>query len=225
MQVRDVMTTEVTTVHAGTPFKDVVVRLLDTGVSSLPVVDGDGHVIGLVTEADLISKEAYGGRRRRALSVLVDGLAGGVPRWTAKSGGLTAGEVMTTDVVTAAPDDDVHEAARRMLGQRIKRLPVLDDDGRLAGIVSRQDLLRVFGRGDDEIAGELRELLSDPVRVPEGQHVDIDVDHGVVTLSGRVQFTDDARVLDALVWRVPGVVAVRDATLATEAEPHVSMTP
>jgi CBS domain-containing protein len=143
MKVRDVMTTEIVTVGPESSFAEIVDRLLTHEISGLPVVDGTGRLMGIVTEADLISKDAYGQRRRRALGLLAEYFRGRDPQWVRKSAGLTARELMTTAPDTVTPDEDLVEAARRMLERHHKRLPVVVE-GRIIGIVSRHDLLRFF---------------------------------------------------------------------------------
>ena len=133
-----------------TSFAEIVDSLLRHEISGLPVVDGAGHLLGIVTEADLVSKEAYGQRRRRALGLLADYFRGRDPQWVRKSAGLTAHELMTVVPDTAAPDEDLAEAARRMLERHHKRLPVVDG-GRIVGILSRHDLLQAFGSPEGEV--------------------------------------------------------------------------
>lgn len=156
MKVRDVMTSAVITVQPETTFKETAQRLLDYGVTGLPVVDDKGRLVGLVTEADLMSKEAFGTRQHRPLEALLD-LLTGEARWVGKAAGLTAGQVMTTDVVTARPNEDMRVAARRMLDRQVKRLPVVEDD-RLVGIVSRHDLRRPPRPKDEALLGGRRLL-------------------------------------------------------------------
>ena len=220
MKVRDVMTVPVVTVHRDTTFRELVHQLLAHDISGLPVVDDDQRVIGIVTEADLVSKEAYGYRRRRPLGLLADFLAGHDPQWVRKASGRTAGDLMTTAPATAAPDEAVTTAARRMLEGGHKRLPVVVD-GRVVGIVTRHDLLRPFQRSDGEIATAVNELLADPVRVPETHRVRPIVAAGVVTLTGDVQWPRDIALFEAVIARVPGVVAVESRLVAREPEPTV----
>jgi CBS domain-containing protein len=140
MNVGDVMSTVVVTVRPEDTWTQVAERMLDAGVSGLPVVDDSGYLLGIVTEADLVSKPAFGDRSLRSLATLVDLVTGG-GRWMAKATALTAGELMTTAVLTATPYEHIREAAQRMLDHDVKRLPVLDG-GEVVGIVSRRDLVR-----------------------------------------------------------------------------------
>lgn len=220
LRVRDIMTTTVVTVEPSTPFPDLVDTMLRHGVSGLPVVDGEGALVGMVTEADLVSKEAFGGTRRRALDVLVDLFAGSQSVWVGKARGLTAAEVMTHPVRTAASHDEIRVAARKMVESGVKRLPVVDD-GRLVGVVSRTDLLRVLHRGDDDIVGELAKALADPLQAPDEHEVSVTVADGVVTLSGTVLHPMDVPLVHSLAWHTPGVTGVVDELTAREPDPHL----
>jgi CBS-domain-containing membrane protein len=194
--------------------------MLHHGISGLPVVDDQHHLVGMVTEADLVSKEAYGGRRRRVLELLADLVAGGETRWAIKGRAHTAGELMTTELHTANPNEDLRVAARRLVEHRLKRLPVVDD-GRLVGIVSRTDLLRVMHRRDEDLARDVAELLADPRRAPEAHAVEADVVDGVVRLRGTVRFPLDVPVLTGMVWTLPGVVDVRNEATGREPDPRL----
>jgi CBS-domain-containing membrane protein len=216
MKVRDVMTTSVVTATPDTPFPDLVDRLLQHGISGLPVVDDDARLVGIVTEADLVSKEAYGGRRRRPLELL----ARGHTRWATKGRGRTARDVMTKKVETARPDEDLRSAARRLVEHQIKRLPVVDE-GTLVGIVSRTDVLRQLHRSDDDLARDIAGMLADPMRAPEAHTVEVSVTDGVVTLRGTLRFPMDLPWLSAMVWQIPGVVDVCNEATGREPDPRI----
>jgi CBS domain-containing protein len=138
VRVADVMTTNVVTVGPDATYGEVVDRLLAHDISGLPVIDDSGQLLGIVTGADLVSREAYGPERRRPLGLLLDYLRDRDPAWVRKASGATARELMTRVVTTAAPDDDLATAAHAR--GRHKHLPVVAA-GRLVGIVSRRDLL------------------------------------------------------------------------------------
>ena len=218
MKVQDVMTTPVITVGLDAPFKEVAERMLDANVSGLPVVDDEGFLVGLVTEADLVSKPAFGSRRHRSLAAFVDLLTGDA-RWAAKATALTAGELMTTAVITALPGESVEVVAQRMLERGVKRLPVLEG-GRLVGIVSRRDLLRSFHRSDAEIAAELTRKLLSVRYAPEDHTVTGKVENGVVTLDGMVRVDNDLPVVEGLARGIPGVVHVVNRAGFRELAPH-----
>ncbi len=208
MKVREVMTKHVVTVAPATTFKDTVEELVRANVSGLPVVADDGKLLGLVTEADPITKPAYGGRRRRALALLADIVSARDHRWATKAIGSVAADVMTHNLAVCQPGDDLRVVARRMLDAGVKRMPVVDHRGALVGIVSRCDILRVFDRPDADLAADLDALVSDPLRMPDDHHVKATVRHGVVTLRGDVLHPWDADLVVDVVNAIPGVVDV-----------------
>jgi CBS domain-containing protein len=205
--VKDVMTRSVVAVRATAGYKDIVAVMRRRHVSAFPVLDSADHVVGVVSEADLLVKEA----------VPVSASAGAGAPWAAgrrkeraKAGGVTAAELMSKPAVTVAPDATVAEAARVMYGRRIKRLPVVDDTGRLVGIVSRVDVLSVFARPDGQIRDEvIREVVAGEFAL-DPDTFDVTVKAGIVTIIGPVERRAvAARLLDA-VRHVEGVVNVRD---------------
>lgn len=218
MRVRDVMTTDPITVGPEAPFKEVVSLLVEHRVGGLPVVDDDGTLLGIVTETDLITKEAYGDKRQGPMAVVGAVLAGRDHAWLKKAAGLEAAKVMTSRVVTADPAEDVHVAARRLLEHRVGRLPVVEG-GRLVGIVSRSDLLRPFQRSDDEIATDVQARLKDPVIFEHGSQVRSTVAQGVVTLTGMVTYPHELEHVERMVADVPGVVSVENGVDAEHPEP------
>jgi CBS-domain-containing membrane protein len=203
-KVRNVMTHEVITIDEQAPFTEMVRLMAVHKVSALPVVNDDGRVVGIVSEADLLHKEEYQDqedawrwletRRERAAR--------------AKASGRRAVEVMCTPVVTIDPEATVAEAARRLARHRIKRLPVVNQHGRLVGIVSRADLLRLYLRDHGAIHREivdevlLRALWIDPAAVL------VTVDDGLVTLVGQVERQSLVPMIVHLTRTVPGVVDV-----------------
>ncbi len=223
VKVRDIMATDVLTVELMTPYHQIVSMLLEHDISGLPVVDKAGNLLGIVSEADLISKEAYDEAPRRHLDFLRDHLAGHDTEWVRKSAARHAQELMTSPVQSIAPDEDLATAARMMLEGHHKRLPVLED-GKLVGLITRHDLLRPFSRTDDEIAADVAALLTDPMRSPESHRVTFTVREGVVLLKGETQFGRDADVIVAFLAGIPGVVAVEDGIGSDSAEPRVEPT-
>jgi CBS domain-containing protein len=206
MRVRDVMTRRVVAVTPNTPFRDVAELMLHHEIGAIPVIDDTGDLIGLITEADLITKQAYGDRRRHLLGGL-PGVAEQEARGMLRSRAHTAREVMSAPVETALPGDPLRDVARRMIENRLRHLVVVDDDRRMVGIVSRRDLLRVFDRTDDEIAAEVRIDLARSGHLAGGD-VSVAVDGGLVTLDGRIRELADIPVMCRLAWLVPGVVDV-----------------
>jgi len=212
--VRDVMTTTVVAVKRDATFKEMAATLRRYRVSALPVVDDAGHVIGVVSEADLLAKEAL------ADPGAVAGLLH--HKDVRKAEGLTAGDLMTRPPVTASPGDPVEQAARMMHFMRVKRLPVIDSGGQLVGIVSRSDVLAVFDRPDEDIRRDivdtmlLHEFLIDP------RQFSVTVESGVVTMEGCPETAALGHALVRKARHVPGVVAVRDRLTYPDTYPIVA---
>lgn len=207
MRVRELMTTDVVAIGPETPIRDVARILVENRISGLPVCSLERHVLGVVSEGDILYKEHDPGDRRLGgpLSRLLDG--GPEPALRAKSEALTAGDAMTSPAITIAPYDSVSEAARLMTERRVNRLPVVHD-GELVGIVTRADLVRAFTRSDSEIEAELRtDVLRRTMWVEDGR-VGVTVAAGAVALTGQVDRRSDAELLERLAARVPGVVGV-----------------
>ncbi|MGW3989200.1 CBS domain-containing protein [Streptomyces sp. NPDC004830] len=200
--VSDVMTHTVVAVGRDAPFKDVVTLMQEWKVSAVPVLAGEGRVIGVVSEADLLLKEEFRDSdpdrltQMRRLSDL------------AKAGGMTAADVMSTPAVTVHPSATLAQAARIMAQRKVKRLPVVNDEGLLEGVVSRADLLKVFLRTDDDIAEEIRQEILAPLFPATAEPFRVDVADGVVTLTGRVRDPSLVPIVARLVRSVEGVVDV-----------------
>ncbi len=201
--VREVMTKDVVSVRPDTPFREIVALLDKHRISAVPVVDRGGVVVGVVSEADLLPKLRFGavrhetrwmpGRRRRTAR--------------AKAGGTVARDLMSPTVVTALPNTWVVAAARRMDAAGVRRLVVVDDLGRLQGIVSRHDLLTLYRRPDAEIREELRRALYREHPAVTA-HLSYAVDAGVVTVTGEVPYVSHLSRAAYLAGQVPGVVDV-----------------
>jgi CBS-domain-containing membrane protein len=207
LKVKDVMTGEVVAVRRDASFKEMAARLRQYRVSAFPVIDENRRVIGVVSEADLLAKEALAGEHA-GIPAAVTGILH--HKDYKKSEGLTAADLMTHPAVTVRPEDSVEHAARLMYTLQVKRLPVVDAGGYLVGIVSRADVLAVFDRPDEEIHSEvvndviLREFLVDPAMFT------VAVADGVVTVHGNPETAELGRKLVSRIRHVQGVVAVRD---------------
>lgn len=202
--VRNVMATRVVAVRKNASFKEMIVRMRRSGISALPVVDDDGGVIGVVSQADMLDKEAD--------LATSDGPLAGVLRFGdhEKAAGVTAAELMTSPPVTAGPDTPLAEAARLMRDHRVKRLPVINATGRLIGVVSRGDVLSVFARPDADIQREAAEEMIAESFVTDSRGLGITVHDGIVTLTGRPETPQAGRDLVEAVLHIDGVIAVRD---------------
>jgi CBS domain-containing protein len=144
MNVAELMTPDPIVVGLEEPFDQLLQALVDHDISAVPVVDAQGQLAGIVSEADLVSRAAYGTDKRGPLQFIAQYLAGGDPQWLRKAAGSTARELMTGSPLTVHPSDDAAEAARGMLAGKRRHLVVVDDQQRVVGIVSRRDLLRAL---------------------------------------------------------------------------------
>jgi CBS domain-containing protein len=202
--VKDVMSTHVIAVRKNATYKDMAARLREMHVSAFPVLDDDDKVIGVVSEGDLLIREALGD----TIPAVFTGMLRS--REQAKAAGITAADLMTTPPVTIGPDDSVAHAARLMYARRVKRLPVVGGDGRLIGIVTRSDVLSVYDRSDDDIRREVTDSVivgtfrCDPARFT------VTVKDGIVTLEGTPETAAAGRDIVDAVKHAEGVVAVRD---------------
>jgi len=202
MKIKDVMTTDVVTVSQDTSLKEVASILAERRVSGLPVVDEDGSLLGVVSEADILFKERGPTGRQGMLAWLLE------PDAAQKLEARTAEQSMTAPARTIGPERPVSEAAGRMLAEGVNRLPVVDDEGKLLGIVTRADLVRAFVRSDAEVEREIREdvVLRTLWIAPEG--LSISVENGDVKLAGEVETKNEAELVEAFASRVPGTVSV-----------------
>jgi CBS domain-containing protein len=202
MKLRDLMTRDVITVGATAPLKEAARRMIEAGVSGLAVTEGDS-LVGIITEADFVATEAD--RRRKRPS--------GLLRLIYKEAELPSrerlvGDVMSTELIVLGPEADHAEAARLMVAEGVKRIPVVNDDGRLVGLVSRSDILRVFARSDHEIIEEIEDHIMRQVLWIDPKDVEVKSSEGNVVLSGRLGTRSDADLLAKLTARVDGVVSV-----------------
>jgi CBS domain-containing protein len=220
MKVEHVMTEDVRTIAPGATLKTVANVLTEARISGLPVVGTTGKVLGVVSEGDILCKE-------RGLEDKPTGIAGWffleLPEVREKAAARLAGEAMTSPAITIEPWQPIQRAAALMLDHQVNRLPVVDETGKLVGIVTRNDLVRAFVRPDDEIR---REILDDVILhslwiAPE--RVVVRVDGGEVTISGQVDTKLDADLVRRLVERIPGVMSVQselDWEIADAANRH-----
>jgi len=204
VNVKDVMTENVFTATPDTPLKVVATRMLEYGVSGMPVVEGD-RLLGVISETDILFKERTAPDRKGVLDWLVHY---GEDPPLAKLEARTAGEAMTTPAVTIASGRSVSDAAALMLELRIDRLPVVNGD-RLVGIVTRTDLVRAFTRADKAIEHEIRDDGIVKRFWIGPSHVDVSVDQGNVLLEGEVDAEEHANAIVAFALRTAGVVSVK----------------
>ncbi len=192
MRVVDLMTTDVIRVSPDTRIKEAARLMFRHRVSGLPVVDADGRLSGIITEADFLRMEVA--RNEAAEPQPVE----------------TVGEVMSSGVVTVAPDAEITEAAKMMVIQDVKRLPVVDADNKMLGIIARLDIVAVFTRPDEVIEDEIREDLLRRVLFVDPDDLDVTVLNGVVTFKGEIGTKNEARILGELSRRLDGVMRVEN---------------
>jgi CBS domain-containing protein len=208
-RVCEVMTAPAVSVTEHTSYKQVARLLSEHRLSALPVLSRGGRVIGVVSEADMLHKQ------ERHHSAQPGGMSWRLHRKAAaKAEARNAGQLMTSPAVTIHPDAPVGSAARLLNSHHLRRLPVVDPDGQLLGIVSRRDLLSVFLRPDEEIAAEVRAALTD-VLLADPAAVRIRVGQGLVSLSGQVAEAGQIAMATDLISAIDGVVAVRNELTAS----------
>lgn len=221
MRVEDVMTAEVATVKPEASLKDAARELTGRRISGMPVVDDDGRVIGVISEADVLAKEEPEQEPRAgAIARLLD-------RGREEPAGLGARvvrEAMTSPAITIEPHWPVAMAAEQMIEGGVNRLPVVQQ-GRLVGIVTRADLVRAFARSDEQIAGDIREMVALQQELwRDQQPVELRIEVGEVTLAGEVRWRDEAILLPKMVRTVPGVVSVRSELTWSEEDRPIPAT-
>jgi CBS domain-containing protein len=203
-KVRNVMSTDVATVLEGTPFKDIARELARRDVSALPVVDADRHVLGVVSEGDLLIKQ---GTQEFEFSR-------SLLRWWRdrvnhhRAAATTAGQLMTKPAITITATSTVAGAARIMTEKGVKRLPVVDENGKLVGIVSRKDLLTVFLRRDEDIRDEIIDQVFERGvgMAVSPATVTVDVHDGEAVVTGQLDLRSQLSLVEDMIKHIDGVV-------------------
>jgi CBS domain-containing protein len=202
--VKDVMSTHVMAVREGASYKEIATVLHEQRVSAFPVIDGDNKVIGVVSEADLLAKEALEGTLPRVVGHIVG------QRERSRVMAVTAADLMTKPPVTIGPDEPVTYAARLMYSARVKRLPVTSEDSTLIGIVTRSDVLSVYNRPDAEIQRQITQDLIVGTFLCDPGRFTVTVKDGIVTIGGTPETAPVGHDIIDAARHVEGVVAVRD---------------
>ena len=186
------MTTDVISVTPNTSIIDAARLMFRNRVSGLPVCDETSCLIGIITEADFLRLEVA--RQEADMVAPIE----------------TVGEVMNRTVVTIGPEVPIADAARMMVVNDINRLPVVDQQSHILGIISRLDVVAVFTRPDDVIEDEIREDVIRRVLFVDPDSVGVSVANGIVTFTGEIGTRTEARLLEELVRRLDGVVRVEN---------------
>ncbi len=199
VKVSDVMTTDVLSVSPDDRLRKAATLMREHRIGGLPVVD-NSRVVGMITESDFLNMavESPDGERHGFLDAIFGGHKAAHPN-------TLVGEAMTKDPVTVDAALQIREAARRMKRHRIKRVPVVDDDGQLVGILSRADVMKIFARSDDAIAADAAEILH---RYRFDRQVAATCADGKVTISGDVEHRSGADLIEEVLFRILGVIEV-----------------
>jgi len=191
MLVRDVMTTQVVTVRPDARVKEAIQLLDDHQITAMPVVDADGRLVGVVSEADVLRDALMPDRRTHEIPVAIE----------SRAKVLTVNDVMTHLPMSVTADADLSIAASVLVDTSIKSLPVVDGD-RVVGMVSRRDVIAVLAKRDPLIEAEVDDLLRSA-----------DIECGVVVVDGVVSLDGPTEshareIARVLASTVPGVVGV-----------------
>lgn len=218
MLAKDIMTTEVVTVHSNTRVEDIVTLLLERNISAVPVVDANLHVIGIVSEGDLIRRSEDESKRGRSWWLYLLTSPEDRAREYIKIHGHVAGDIMTRNVISVFENTSVGEIAELLEKHRIKRVPVVRN-GELVGIVSRSNLLQGLAARKDQVIGKLppddqkiREQINAVVAEEDWivHGLNAIVTNGVVELWGQVDSANERRALRIAVEEIPGVKKIED---------------
>jgi CBS domain-containing protein len=219
----DVMTTTVVTVSPETPVPEVARLLHEHRISGVPVVDGSGNVVGVVSEGDLIGHAGAIGEQRRSWWLRLLTGESALARDYAKTHARSTSDVMTSRVITVPDTASLADIARQMERHGIKRVPVVQD-GRLVGIVSRSNLLQALAAADvsKNVSADdrtIRERLTINLQAQPWAHMmtkNIVVENGIVHLFGFVRSNEERRALRVAAENVPGVLRVEDQMMRRE---------
>jgi CBS domain-containing protein len=218
MRARDVMVHDVITIHPDDSIADAAKLITENDVSALPVVDNDGRLVGVISEADLMNREEIGTEIHHPWWIEAVTPAATLAAEFAKSHGKKVGEVMSEHVITATEETPLGEIAAILERHRIKRVPILRQ-GNLVGIVSRSNLVQALASHREVAAADVDkshsirlELLS---RLGKQTWTDfgsrnVIVTDGKVHLWGLVGSDSERKALIALAEDVPGITEVID---------------
>jgi CBS-domain-containing membrane protein len=219
MKAADVMIRDVITVKPDDKIADAVKLLANYDISALPVVDDDGKIVGILSEADLIHREEIGTQNQHVRWLEAMMPPSKLANEFAKSHGQRVDEVMATHVVTANENTSLSEIAKLLEKHRIKRIPIVEN-GELVGIVSRSNLIQALAsaqqhaedaepESDRRIRLDLLDRLANQRWTDFGER-NVIVSHGIVHLWGLVSSASEHKALLALAEEIPGVVSVSD---------------
>jgi CBS domain-containing protein len=204
MLVEKLMTRQVAAVMPEASLKGAAAVLAQGHVSGLPVIDGNRVVVGVLSESDIVYRETGGSDSAHFVQSLT--LPKDQPDRKAQA--TTVRDAMSSPAITIESRHPIDRAARIMVNKRVRRLPVVDAEGHLVGIVTKADLVRAFIRSDDELAREIREDVLERRLWLKPEAIDVHVHDGEVELSGQVETRADAQLIPGFVEQIPGVMHV-----------------
>jgi CBS domain-containing protein len=217
MKARDVMTSPVITVKPTASVKEVARLFLERRISAVPVVDDQGKIVGIVSEGDLVHRSEISTERRRPWWLALMAGDGALAAEYIKAHANRVDEIMTRNVITAAPDTPLHEIAEMLEKYGIKRLPIVRD-WQLLGIVSRANLVQAIATSGSKLDiplsdATIRENLLTHLSEQSWAHtmpLNATVNGGVVDLWGYVESDTERKAIRIAAEATPGVRAVND---------------
>jgi CBS domain-containing protein len=218
MKARDVMVSPVVIVRDSDTVRDVAKLLIEKHVSAVPVVDISGHIVGIVSEADLIHRAETGTERPASWWLSLISGERALAEEYSKSHAKGVRDVMTKKVQTAHPDTPLHEIADMLEEARIKRVPIVNQAGELVGIVSRANIVQAFASARPRLEMSapdalIRERLIAELKKYSWSHLhklNVTVTNGVVDLWGIAESDPERQAIRVAAESVPGVMAVND---------------
>ena len=223
--VEQVMTRSVITVTPETPITEVARILVEHSISGLPVVDADSRVLGVVSEGDVLVKEAGHPMPSRRPLARIFGPGRAAKAQRSKVNAQTAGELMTSPALTLEPFRVLCAAAEIMTANKVNRLPVVDEDGKLLGIVTRADLVRAFVQTDEQLIEAIRMELLGRTMWLDPDKFEVTVEHGAARVTGEVLKRSTAETIERFLHTVPGVLSVETAISWTEDDGGLTTAP
>ena len=205
MTAKEVMSQPVITVTPTTPVQEVARLLSARRISGVPVVDSAGKLVGMVTEADLLLKEAGPGEGPK-LPFLFPHAAKEQHEWLKRYEGNVAGDIMTPKAITVSEDTPVRKVAALLARNKINRVPVVRGDA-VVGIIGRHDILKVFDQSDETLRQQVRDVLREDLWI-RPEPLDVRVREGLVAIRGEVERKSDVNLIADFVRSIDGVVDV-----------------
>lgn len=203
MLVKEVMTSPVTTVTARASVKEAIGLMAEHDIAAMPVVDGVGRLVGVISEADVIREMVVPDPRAHQIPV----------RLATAPFAAKVGDVMSNHPLTVTSHTELATAADLLTSTAVKSLPVVDE-GRLVGILSRRDIIRMLARRDSRIEAQVDDLLRDA-----GHDWLVEVEDGIVTVEGPVD-DSERQLAETLVCTIPGVVGISFTIALRAASPR-----